>query len=84
MAASNEDGCEDGCEVSNCIMTTLISFNFGIMQDMLDDGPWQKKHKKKFAYLMDMFAHVYCADILLGCEVGAHKAGMHTAQQKAA
>ena len=57
-------------------MMQLISFNFGIHQDMLQEEPWRRKHSQKFEFLMDTFSEDYNADVVLGCEVGAHKQGM--------
>ena len=57
-------------------MMHLISFNFGIHQDMLQAEPWRRKHSQKFEFLMDTFSEDYNADVVLGCEVGGHKQGM--------
>ena len=56
-------------------MAKLISFNFGIAQDMLQKKPWTKTYEKKFVQLMDLFTKDYGADIVFGCEVGGHKQG---------
>ena len=64
-----------GGALPECVMARLITFNFGIMQDMLQAGPWKKKHEEKFVGLMELFTQEYEADLVFGCEVGAHKQG---------
>lgn len=64
---------EDVDASSQCIMFAVISFNFGIEEDMFNTRAWGKKHAKKFVQLMDTFIDEYCADAVFGCEVGGHK-----------
>ena len=73
---ASEHIAEDGELYPDCIMMQLISFNFGIHQDMLKAGPWRRRHSQKFGELMDTFSEDYNADVVLGCEVGGHKEGM--------
>ena len=87
MASSSADVAsehiaEDGELYPDCIMMQLISFNFGIHQDMLKAGPWRRRHSQKFGELMDTFSEDYNADVVLGCEVGGHKEGMTKENQK--
>ena len=44
---------ENGEEDSGHIHVTVISFNFGIQQEMLESTAWQQKHAQKFTELMD-------------------------------
>ena len=62
-----------GGALSECVMTRLITFNFGIMQSMLQRGPWTNKYEKKFVHLMDLFTEEYGDDMGFGSEVGGHK-----------
>ena len=75
---ASEHIAEDGELDPKCIMMHLISFNFGIHQDMLQAGPWGRKHAQKFEFLMDTFSEDYNADVVLGCEAGGHKHVVHT------
>ena len=72
---ASEHIAKDGELDPKCVMMHLISFNFGIHQDMLQDRAWRKKHSQKFEFLMDTFTDDYNADVVLGCEVGGHKQG---------
>ena len=76
ITAASKRIAELGEDDANCIMVTLITFNFGIMQDMLNPGPWNRKHEQKFVQVMETFSEKYCADLVLGCEVGGHMQGM--------
>ena len=78
MDVASEHVAEDGENDSNDIMMNLISFNFGLGQGMLA----KRKHEEKFAQLLDTFSQEYMADVVLGCEVGAHKQGMSERQQR--
>ena len=81
MDVASEHIAEDGEDGSNCIMLKLISFNFGMHQGMLEDGPWARKHAKKFDHVLDTFFEL-SADVVMGCEVGGHMQGMSEEQQK--
>ena len=76
MDVASEHIAEDGEDGSICIMMKLISFNFGIHQDMFQDKNWRKRHSREFEFLMDTFTDDYNADVVLGCEVGGHKQGL--------
>ena len=58
-----------------CMATTVISFNFGMGQRMLDAAPWNKTHRRKFLELLRIFGDDYDADMIFGCEIGGHKRG---------
>ena len=70
---ASEHIAEDGERDLKCIMMQLISFNFGIHQDMLNDAPWHRKHAQKFETLVDVFAEEYNADIVLGSNTAGLK-----------
>ena len=86
MAGSSTDGAFEPIVVrnaaaertgrENCMVITIISFNFGIEQQMLDSGQWITQHKAKFLELLHSFVAGYHADMVLGCAVGGHKRGL--------
>ena len=61
---------------------TVISFNFGMPQTMLDDAPWSLTHRDKFFELLNIFGGDYDADMVFGCEIGSHKAGPSEEQRR--
>ena len=62
--------------VSGYLHMNLISFNFGIDKGMLEPKPWANTYAEKFESLMNIFFQDCEADLVCGCEVGAHKQGM--------
>ena len=58
-----------------CMAMTVISFNFGMTQQMLDSAPWNHTHRFKFLELLRIFGDDYHADMIFGCEVGKHREG---------
>ena len=48
---------------------TVISFNFGMPQTMLDVAPWNHTHRFKFLELLRIFGGDYNADMIFGCEI---------------
>ena len=67
-------------EATQHLMAGVISFNFGMVQDMLKNDPWKKKHRTAFQNLMDTFVKDYDPDLIFGCEVGGHGGGLSGAQ----
>ena len=61
------------------IEVKLISLKFGIDQKMLEDGPWNNKHRNTFSGIMETFFEEHEADFVCGCEVGGHKKGFDCA-----
>ena len=78
---ASEHIAEDGERDLKCVMMHVISFNFGMPQDMLNDAPWHRKHAQKFETLVEVFAEEYNADVVVGCEVGGHKQGLSEKHQ---
>ena len=58
-----------------CMATTVISFNFGIMQQMLNVAPWRHTYSIKFLELLRLFRDGHEADMIFGCEIGMHREG---------
>ena len=58
-----------------CMATTVISFNFGMPQQMLDPVPWNNRHRRKFLELLRIFGDDYHADMIFGCEIGGTDRG---------
>ena len=56
----------------------LISFNFGVDQQMLEET-WNNKHRRTFSGIMETFFEEHEADFVCGCEVGGHKKGFDCA-----
>ena len=86
MAGSSTDGAfersvsrsaasERPCRVP-CMVTTVISYNFGIEQQMLHSATWSPHIKAQFLELLHSFVAGYDADMVLGCEVGGHAMGL--------
>ena len=55
--------------------TTVISFNFGIVQQMLGVSPWRLMHRINFLELLRLFRDDHEADMIFGCEIGSHREG---------
>ena len=58
-----------------CMTMTVISFNFGMQQSMLDSATWNRTHRVKFLKLLEIFGDDFDADMVFGCEIGDHRAG---------
>ena len=59
-----------------CMVTTVISYTFGIKQEVLESATWSDHGKAQFLEVLRRFVAGYHADMVLGCAVGGHKRGL--------
>ena len=75
-AGNNGSAAEDSGGDHESLLVTVVSFNFGIDQEMFAAKPWMETHSTKFKQLLTTLTTDYSADIVLGCEIGAYQKGM--------
>ena len=62
-----------------CVDLNVVSFNFGMQQEMLSSRTAWNKHAVNLARLLNKFGHGHIADFIFGCEVGGHGKGVQHA-----
>ena len=69
MDVASEHIAEDGEDATESIIMKVISFDFGMQQQVLES--WRSwMYVERFAQLLHTFSQEYIADVVLGCEVG--------------
>ena len=65
---------EDGTE-HHCAIFSLVSFNFGMDQNMIHSKRTGPEHSAQLSRLFDFFALGASADFIFGCELGSFREG---------
>ena len=59
----------------SCVRMKLISYNFGMQQEMLTSTKQWNKHTRNLCRVLSKFGEGSKGDIICGCEMGGHEKG---------